>query len=216
MKWNGFGRGAMASVAALAMGLGLSSCSRDYTVAYVYVTASTTGTAAQQAGVINAYAVDYQSGALTQLADSPVPSGGRNPVHLAIQEPSRSLIVANYASGSIARLPLDANGRIGPLTELLDLPGEPGPHRLPARDGRQGGGRQGVLLLDPPLHVGRVDVLHPPVRVGHGRAEVRVDVVRPAGRRVGDRAGDRRCCEGHEGRCGQGDDERCDVSCHGR
>lgn len=71
-------------------------------------------------------------------------TGGRNPVHLAIQEPSRSLIVANYASGSIARLPLDADGRIGPLTELLDLPGEPGPHRL-----QQRGSHPHHILLDP-------------------------------------------------------------------
>ena len=67
MTWNKMGRRTMASVVSLAMGLGLTACSRDYTLAYVYTTSSTTSSI----GVINAYAVDYQSGALTQLADSP-------------------------------------------------------------------------------------------------------------------------------------------------
>ena len=71
-------------------------------------------------------------------------TGGRNPVHLAIHAPSRSLIVANYASGSLARLPLAADGRIGRLTELLALPGEPGPHRV-----QQGGSHPHQILLDP-------------------------------------------------------------------
>ena len=71
-------------------------------------------------------------------------TGGRNPVHLVIHGPSRSLIVANYASGSLARLPIDADGRIGPSTELLELPGEPGPHRF-----QQRGSHPHQVLLDP-------------------------------------------------------------------
>ncbi len=112
MKWNGFGRGAMASVALLAMGLGVSSCSRDYTVAYVYATASTTGTSATQTGVINTYGVDYQSGALTQLADSPVPSGGRNPVSLVATPDSKTLFVLNHDDSSIVNFAVGTDGKI--------------------------------------------------------------------------------------------------------
>ena len=108
MKWNGFGRGAMASVALLAMGLGVSSCSRDYTVAYVYATASTRGTT----GVVNAYAVDYQSGALTQLADSPVPSGGRNPVNLVATPDSKTIFVLNHDDSSIVNFAVGTDGKI--------------------------------------------------------------------------------------------------------
>ncbi len=102
----------MASVAALAMGLGLSSCSRDYTVAYVYVTASGTGTTATQSGSVDAYAVDYQSGALTQLADSPVPSGGRNPVNLVASPDSKTLFVLNHDDSSIVNFAVGTDGKI--------------------------------------------------------------------------------------------------------
>lgn len=112
MKWNGFGRGAMASVALLAMGLGVSSCSRDYTVAYVYATVSGTGAAAGQTGVINAYGVDYQSGALTQLADSPIPSGGRNPVTLVATPDSKTLFVLNHDDSSIVNFAVGTDGKI--------------------------------------------------------------------------------------------------------
>ncbi len=112
MKWNGFGRGAMASVALLAMGLGVSSCSRDYTVAYVYATASTTGTTATQTGVINTYAVDYQSGALTQLADSPVPSGGRNPVSLVATPDAKTVFVLNHDDSSVVNFAVGTDGKI--------------------------------------------------------------------------------------------------------
>jgi 6-phosphogluconolactonase len=76
MKLKSTGRIAKASLVSLALGLGLTACSRDYTVAYVYVTSAKTNP-----GLIDAYGVDFQSGALTALADSPIPAG-RNPVAL--------------------------------------------------------------------------------------------------------------------------------------
>lgn len=112
MKWNGLGRGAMLSVALLATGLGVSSCSRDYTVAYVYATASTTGAQANEVGAINAYAVDYQSGALTQLADSPVSSGGRNPVTLVATPDSKTIFVFNRDDSSIVNFAVGTDGKI--------------------------------------------------------------------------------------------------------
>ncbi len=108
MKWNSLSRGAMASVALLAMGVGISSCSRDYTVAYVYATASTTAST----GVINAYAVDYQSGALTQLADSPIPSGGRNPVSLVTTPDAKTVFVLNRDDSSIVNFAVGTDGKL--------------------------------------------------------------------------------------------------------
>ena len=104
----------MATVASLALGLGLSSCSRDYTLAYVYVTAATVGAAATQAGVINAYAVDYQTGALTQLADSPIPSGGRNPVTLVVTPDSKTIFVLNRDDSTIVNFAIGTDGKIYP------------------------------------------------------------------------------------------------------
>ena len=62
-----------ASALLLTGALGLTACTRDYTVAYVYATAANAG--------INEYAVDYQSGALVPIAGSPV-AAGNNPVKI--------------------------------------------------------------------------------------------------------------------------------------
>jgi 6-phosphogluconolactonase len=40
MTFNKMGRSAMASMVSLAMGLGMTACSRTYTVGYVYMTAA--------------------------------------------------------------------------------------------------------------------------------------------------------------------------------
>ena len=86
----------MASVVSLALGLGVTACSRDYTVAFVYV-ASSTRTAT---GVINAYKVDYQSGALEQLADSPIPTANKNPVAI-VAAPSGKFIYVVFRDDSV-------------------------------------------------------------------------------------------------------------------
>ena len=79
MKWTKLGRGAKALAVTLALGLGVSACSRDYTVGYLYVT-----TSKSDPGLINAYSIDYQLGKLEPLADSPIPSGGVNPLALVV------------------------------------------------------------------------------------------------------------------------------------
>ena len=89
MTLKNMGRYGMASVVSLALGLSVTACSRDYTVAFVYV-ASSTRTAT---GVINAYKVDYQSGALEQLADSPVPTANKNPVALVAAPNGKTVYV---------------------------------------------------------------------------------------------------------------------------
>src|ERR1035438_6604395 len=60
MKFNPIGRTVKASILSLAMALGVTACSNDYTVSYVYMTTSKT----LPHGLINAYQVDYQSGYL--------------------------------------------------------------------------------------------------------------------------------------------------------
>jgi len=96
MKLKKMGRTAMASMVSLALGLGVTACSRDYTVAFLYATSSTrTAT-----GVINAYKVDYQSGALVQLADSPVPTANKNPVAL-VAAPSGKFLYVVFRDDSV-------------------------------------------------------------------------------------------------------------------
>jgi 6-phosphogluconolactonase len=74
-----------------------------------------------------AYRIDQASGRLTVVNQQP--TGGRNGVHLAIDATDRFLTVANYATGSLALLPLNEDGSLGPLSDLATMTGTPGPHR---------------------------------------------------------------------------------------
>lgn len=76
----------------------------------------------------SAYAVDIASGQLRPLGEAA--TGGHNGVALALDGARRFLYVANYASGSIAALPVRADGSLEDVSSSLSLPGEPGPHRV--------------------------------------------------------------------------------------
>ncbi len=56
-------------------------------------------------------------------------TGGRNGVRQAIDPSGRFMVVANYASGSVAVLPVEPDGSVRDQTQLVELPGQPGPHR---------------------------------------------------------------------------------------
>src|SRR5882757_3036529 len=100
MTLNTMGRRAatasVASILSVAMGLGLTACSNDYTVAYVYAT-----TSKANPGLISGYRVDYQSGALQYLADSPIPSGGKNPVAIVAGPGGRTLYVIHRDDSTV-------------------------------------------------------------------------------------------------------------------
>jgi DNA-binding beta-propeller fold protein YncE len=108
------GRGAKALGVSLAVGLGMTACSRDYTVAYLYVTSATKTTM----GDVNAYAIDYQSGALTPLADSPIPSGGNNPVGLAATPNGKYVYVINQSAPTSNLVPFSVgtDGKLYPVS----------------------------------------------------------------------------------------------------
>lgn len=72
MKFNTFNRTAKAVALSLALGLGTIACSRDYTADYVYSVSNSTGS-------VSAFAVDYQSGVLTQISGSPFATNLQNP-----------------------------------------------------------------------------------------------------------------------------------------
>jgi 6-phosphogluconolactonase len=115
------------------------------------------------------------------------PTGGADPAHLAVTPAGRHLLVANYASGSVAVLPLDADGAPGERCDLLDLTGDgpiadrqagPHPHMvLPDGDGLLvadlGADRVWRCRLDPIS--GRLTLLPPAVvaRPGTGPRHLR-------------------------------------------
>ena len=73
-----------------------------------------------------AFVIDPESGRLTRLNQQEV--GGENPVHLAVDRTDRFLVVSNYGSGSLAVLPINADGSLAPRSDLVELEGTSGPH----------------------------------------------------------------------------------------
>ena len=124
MMWNGWkgltgGRGIRSLGASLAVGLGMTACSRDYTVAYVYVTAITKGTT----GMVNSYAVDYQTGALTPLAESP--STGTNPVALVASPDQKNIYVIDNGapSSDVQHFTIGTDGKLYPAANATPVVG---------------------------------------------------------------------------------------------
>jgi 6-phosphogluconolactonase len=110
MKWNKLGRGTLASILSLAL-VSVTACSRDYVLAYVYVTTAKPLTSTSQNGGVSAYAVDYQIGSLTPLADSPI-QAGRNPVTLVASPNGLNLYVVNHDDSSVGEYQIGTDGKI--------------------------------------------------------------------------------------------------------
>jgi 6-phosphogluconolactonase len=109
MALNRIGRVAMATSLSVAMGLGVTACSHDYTVGYVYMTA-----AKVDPGLVNGYKVDFQAGTLVPLEDSPIPAGGRNPVALAVAPNGKNLYVVNRDDSTVVWFAIGTDGKLYP------------------------------------------------------------------------------------------------------
>jgi len=71
-----------------------------------------------QAGAVSAFAIETGTGALTRLNEQP--SGGGAPCYVSVDRSGRAALVANYAGGSVALLPIEANGALAPAGFVLD------------------------------------------------------------------------------------------------
>jgi 6-phosphogluconolactonase (cycloisomerase 2 family) len=92
-----------------------------------YTTNATDKTDGGTSGTVSAYAVDRITGSLTLL--NTVASGGGGPTHASLHPSGRQLFVANYAGGSVAVLPVLADGRLGPASDVQKHAGTVGPKR---------------------------------------------------------------------------------------
>ena len=77
---------------------------------------------------VSAFKVDRQSGRLTFLNRQS--TQGKNPVHLAFDPTGRYLVISNHIGASLAVVPVNADGTLAPLTQLVKLEGPIGPHRV--------------------------------------------------------------------------------------
>ena len=63
-------------------------------------------------GLVSAFAIKSGTAGLTRLNDQP--SGGGAPCYVSVERSGRALLVANYAGGSVALLPIEPNGALAP------------------------------------------------------------------------------------------------------
>lgn len=74
--------------------------------------------------MVGSYAIDASTGKLTLIDE--VPSEGKNPVFVLVDHTGKHLLVANYDSGTLAVLPIGADGRLGKATSIIQHHGKSG------------------------------------------------------------------------------------------
>lgn len=109
MKLSKAGQALLATAVSIGIGFGVISCGQSNTIDYVYVTANK-----QNPGQISVYRVDQLSGALTQIADSPYQSGGRDPVAEAVSPNGANLYVVNHDDNTIVEFDIGTDAKLYP------------------------------------------------------------------------------------------------------
>jgi 6-phosphogluconolactonase len=89
-----------------------------------------------------AFTVDRANGTLKLIGRAD--TGGKNGVRQQLDPSGRFLIVANYTGGSVAVLPVGEDGALHNHTQLVELKGPPGPHRV-----RQASSHPHDIAFDP-------------------------------------------------------------------
>lgn len=82
---------------------------------------------ASKEGTVSAFAIDRADGTLKQL--NTVRSGGAGPTYVSVHPSGRFLLVANYFGGSVAVLPILADGRLGEASDIKQDEGKIGSTR---------------------------------------------------------------------------------------
>lgn len=93
------------ALASFAVASGLTACTRDYTLAYLYAT-----TSKGSPGTVLQYAVDYQSGALVRFGD-PV-AVGNNPVASVAAPNASTIYVVNQGDSTVQQLSVGDGGQL--------------------------------------------------------------------------------------------------------
>jgi 6-phosphogluconolactonase len=98
----------------------------------------------EKRGAVSAFKGDPKTGALTLLNQQT--SGGSGPCHVSVDASGKTLLVANYGSGSIASLPILIGGKLGEAATTIQHSGssvnpkrQAGPHAhfiIPSPDNR--------------------------------------------------------------------------------
>jgi 6-phosphogluconolactonase len=119
--------GALAPANVYEMGTSPSCLVLNVAGTRLYSTNETDRVGPRGEGTLSAFAVNPRDGGLKLL--NTVPSGGAGPTYVSLHPSGRFAFVANYFGGSVAVLPISADGRLGPATDVKVDAGLIGPTR---------------------------------------------------------------------------------------
>ncbi len=117
--------GAMSPAGVHEMGTSPSCLALNATGTRLYSANETDRLGDNKHGTVSAFAINPADGQLTLL--NTVGSGGAGPTYVSIHPSGRFLLVANYFGGSVAVLPILAEGRLGDATDIKIDAGKIGP-----------------------------------------------------------------------------------------
>jgi 6-phosphogluconolactonase len=119
--------GAMAPTGIHEMGTSPSCLVLNASGTCLYSANETARVGENKEGTVSAFAIDRADGTLTAL--NSVASGGAGPTYVSVHPSGRFLLVANYFGGSVAVLPILADGRLGAPSDIKNDAGKLGPTR---------------------------------------------------------------------------------------
>jgi len=117
--------GAMTPVGVHEMGTSPSCLAFNADKTRLYSGNETERVGENESGTVSAFAIDPKTGDLKLL--NTVSSGGKGPAHLSVHPGGKFVLVANYFGGSVAVLPIKADGSLGEATEVKKDAGKIGP-----------------------------------------------------------------------------------------
>lgn len=119
--------GAMTPLDVVEMGTSPSCLALNAAGTHLYSANETDRVGEDKQGSVSAFAVDRVDGKLRLL--NTVRSGGAGPTYVSVHPAGRHLLVANYFGGSVAVLPIQADGRLGEASDVKVDAGPIGPAR---------------------------------------------------------------------------------------
>jgi 6-phosphogluconolactonase len=121
------GTGSLTPLTVVEMGTSPSSLAVAATGTRLYSANETDRVGDDKQGTVSAFAINRTDGTLELL--NTVRSGGAGPTHVSVHPGGRHLLVANYFGGSVAVLPILADGRLGDAADVRLDAGTVGPTR---------------------------------------------------------------------------------------
>jgi 6-phosphogluconolactonase len=93
---------------------------------YLYAVNEVTEFGGKPTGAVSAFAINKKNGELTFL--NQLPSLGGAPCHIIVDKAGKNVLVANYVGGNAAVFPIQADGKLGPHSDMVQHEGS-GPNK---------------------------------------------------------------------------------------